>query len=222
VARGLAYAHARTDADGNSMNIVHCDVCPHNILINTEGVPKLTDFGIARANVRKQDEGVSGKLPFVSPEQVDVERELDFRSDIFSLGVVLFYLLTNDFPRNLKQTIKEIVKDIKENNIRWELLPAEVDDDLKALIQKMMAQNPDDRFQDTSEMARALEYYIYKDGYGPTIVTLAEYMKNIMPGQFEGTNTITTSSIPDMDKTQITIKDEILGKSYEIDKTLKM
>ncbi len=223
IARGLAYAHARTDADGNSMNIVHCDVCPHNILINTEGVPKLTDFGIAKANVRKRDEtGVSGKLPFVSPEQVDVEYELDFRSDIYSLGVVLFYLLTNNFARNISQTVKEIVNDIKANNIRWELLPSDVDDDLKALLQKMMALDPEERFQDTSEMARALEYYIYKDGYGPTIVTLAEYMKSIMPGQFEGTGKISTGSIPKMEKTQVTIKDDLIDKTIPLDKTIKI
>jgi serine/threonine protein kinase len=215
IARGLAYAHARKDKNGESMNIVHCDVCSHNILINTEGVPKLTDFGIARANVRNQDKnGISGKLPFVSPEQVKPDCFLDFRSDIYSLGVVLFFMLTGEFPRGLSQSLKDIVGDIKNNNIRWNMLPEDIDDELKGLLQTMMALEPDDRFQDTAELARALEYYIYKDGYGPTIVTLSEYMKDFLPGEFSENSIVT-----DMFSTDVKLTDTFLGKTLKMDAT---
>ena len=75
---------------------VHRDICPHNVLINTEGQPKITDFGIALAANRAttlDDGAVCGKGPYMSPEQAAV-REVDFRTDIFALGTVLFQLLS--------------------------------------------------------------------------------------------------------------------------------
>ncbi|MDD3118230.1 MAG: serine/threonine-protein kinase [Victivallales bacterium] len=186
VARGLAYAHTRRDRNGEPMNIVHCDVCPHNIMLNTEGVPKLTDFGIAKANIRKEKRsGLSGKLPFISPEQAEVGAAIDFRSDIYSLGIVLFYLLSGKFPRHVDLPLREMIDEIRGNQLNWSLLPEDLDADLLALLRRMLAQRPEDRFADTSELARSLEYHIYKDGYGPTIVSLAAYMKELLPGIFQ-------------------------------------
>lgn len=194
IARGLAYAHTRMDAEGKPMNIVHCDVCPHNILINCEGVPKLTDFGIARASVRKLDRGISGKLPFVSPEQTHTETVLDFRSDIYSLGVVLFFMLAGKLPRAIDKPMREMVADIRGNCIDWSLLPTEVDGDLRSILQRMMALSVNDRFQSTADLARELEYYIYKDGYGPTIVTLSNYMRKVLPGLFDNESGVSSQS----------------------------
>ena len=219
IARGLAYAHTRVDADDKPMNIVHCDVCPHNILLNTEGVPKLTDFGIARASVRKLDRGIAGKLPFVSPEQIEIGRNLDFHSDIYSLGVVLFFMLSGKLPRPTDKAMKDLVPLIRENQINWELLPGNIDADLRRLLEKMLAKDPTDRFASTSDLARELEYYIYKDGYGPTIVTLATYMKKTLPGLF---GTSSGSS----DENGKTIVDLDHGNSktspLEIDKTVRI
>lgn len=220
VARGLSYAHARKTPEGESMNIVHCDVCTHNILVNTEGVPKLTDFGIARANSRKREgTGISGKLPFVSPEQISYDMQIDFRSDIFSLGVVLFFMISGELPRRIDQTMRELVDDVRGNHILWDLLPGDVDDDLRSLLAKMMAKKPGDRYNDTAELAHDLEYYIYKNGYGPTIVTLSEYMKKTLPGVFcrddDGSETKTisvpnskTAPLP-MDKTVVMDRSEL-------------
>ena len=186
VARGLAYAHTRRDRNGESMNIVHCDVCLHNIMLNTEGVPKLTDFGIAKANIRKEERsGMSGKLPFISPEQAGVGTPIEFYSDIYSLGVVLFYLLSGKFPRRVDLPLREMIDAIRQNELDWSLLPEDLDEDLKTLLRRMLALRPEERFSDTSELARSLEYYIYKDGYGPTIVTLSTYMKEMLPGIFQ-------------------------------------
>ncbi len=183
IARGLAYAHSRHDLNGEPLNIVHCDVCPHNILINTEGLPKLTDFGIARAKNVSGDASLSGKLPFMSPEQAN-KRAVDFRSDIYSLGVVLFYLLCGRNPRNINGSLREILEQAKSNYINWDCLPESLDDEILTVLRMMMATDPADRYQNTSVLARDLEYYIYKDGYGPTIVTLAEYMAQQMPALF--------------------------------------
>lgn len=184
IARGLAYAHSRVDAKGEPLNIVHCDVCPHNILITTEGLPKLTDFGIAKAANHLDDGTVSGKLPYMSPEQASAE-DVDFRSDIYSLGIVLFYLLAGKQPRDIDADFNIILKQAAENKLHWEYLPEHIDPELLGILKKMLEKNPQDRYQSTQELARSLEYHIYKNGYGPTIVTLAEYMKKNFPYLYE-------------------------------------
>lgn len=191
IARGLAYAHSRKASDTDKpLNIVHCDVCPHNILINTEGLPKITDFGIAKAaTIINNQTGISGKLPFMSPEQAEM-KELDFRSDIYSLGCVLFNMLAGNTSRNLNTDIDHIIKQARNNLICWDRLPQDIDQDLFDIVNKMLQKDRDQRYQSTDELAKCLEYYIYKDGYGPTIVTLAEYMREQMPGLFETTDHI--------------------------------
>src|SRR3954466_15033898 len=95
VARGLSYAHAKTDKDGKPLGIVHRDVSLKNIMVAFEGDVKLTDFGIAKGRGFLQDnegEVVAGKADFMSPEQADF-KVTDKRSDLFSTGVVLAHLL---------------------------------------------------------------------------------------------------------------------------------
>lgn len=184
VARGLAYAHSRRGPDGKPLGIVHCDVCPHNILINTEGVPKITDFGIARVASQKAAEArVSGKLAFMAPEQARLE-PVDFRADIYALGIVLFYMVSGRMARNVGLQPTEQLAQARENRIDWSLLPENLPEEIVAMLHRMLESDPLKRYDDTSVLARDLEYFIYKDGYGPTIVTLADYMRKLMPGRF--------------------------------------
>ncbi len=180
VARGLAYAHARKDHEGNPLNIVHCDVCPHNVLFTTEGVPKLADFGIAKAATMAKSEAIAGKLPYMSPEQAN-KGAIDFRSDIYSLGVVLFNLLSGNLTRNVFLPLKELLAQVKTGYVAWEKLPKDLDPELRGMLEKMLAPDPADRYSSTDKLGRDLEYHIYKDGYGPTIVALAEYIRKLMP-----------------------------------------
>ena len=205
-ARALAYAHSRCDADGRALNIIHCDICPHNILINKEGVPKLTDFGIARAATVKNSNTVSGKLAFMSPEQCVSPHRLTAASDIYSLGVVLFYMLSNHYTRDVHADKNHIIEQIKSNYVNYDALPDDLPDDLLAILKRMLATDPADRYNSSADLARILEYYIYKDGYGPTIVSLAEYMREIMPGRFlTGNKNITETQVlspAELDRTE--------------------
>ncbi|HVP61308.1 MAG TPA: protein kinase [Myxococcaceae bacterium] len=93
VARGLAYAH-RLSENGQSLNLVHRDVTPHNVLLSFDGAVKLTDFGIAKAGSRATTSGMlKGKFAYMSPEQARGDA-VDARTDVFALGVTLWELLT--------------------------------------------------------------------------------------------------------------------------------
>lgn len=181
IARGLAYAHGRRDHDGKAMNIVHCDVCPHNILITLEGLPKLTDFGIAKARNMSGNDQVAGKLAFMSPEQARGET-LDFRSDIYSLGIVLFCLLSGMPTRKTRVGASDILQQAKDGFVAWERLPVDIEDGLADIVCRMLAAEPGGRYDSTDKLATDLEYHIYKYGYGPTIVSLSDYMRREMPG----------------------------------------
>ncbi len=183
IARGLAYAHSRTDSAGHPLNIVHCDICPDNVLITNEGLTKITDFGIAKMRDSNNNKALTeGKPLFMSPEQARGEI-LTQQSDIYSLGIVLFLLtsgmLTREFDKEKNQIL---LYRAGAGDVNWNKLPDDIDPALKQILIKMLAGEPEDRYSSSAELAAALEYHIYKDGYGPTIVTLAEYMQIEMPG----------------------------------------
>jgi serine/threonine protein kinase len=184
VARALAYAHSRHGSDGKPLNIIHCDVCSYNILISREGVVKLTDFGVARAVTVREPIAFSGKLPFMSPEQVN-KAALDFHSDIYSLGIVLFYMLSGGrVCRHLNVKPHEIVSQAQKNYIDWSLLPGDLDKTLLGILNRMLATKPEDRYRCTTKVVKKLEQYISRSGYSVSALNLAKYMRRQMPACF--------------------------------------
>jgi serine/threonine protein kinase len=173
IARGLAYAHKKQDALGHPLHIVHRDVCPANILITKEGLPKLADFGIARVAGSVLKEFSGGKRLYMPPEQARGE-PVDFRADQFTLGAVLFEMLS--FKK-----IREIAANAVDQKIPFELLPEKMSDEARHILEKMLAENPAERYEDTDLLAQTLEYHIYKGGYGPTIKTLELYLRKHFP-----------------------------------------
>jgi eukaryotic-like serine/threonine-protein kinase len=181
VARGLAYAHAKTDKDGKPLGIVHRDVSFKNIMIAIEGDVKLTDFGIAKARGFLQDnegEVVAGKADYMSPEQADF-KITDKRSDLFSAGVVLAHLLlgynifkapTADESR--QRIMRQAIPDFRE-------LDKRIDERLNEILHRALSRDLDKRYPNADELLYDLEHYIYHSGYGPTNETLGKFIREL-------------------------------------------
>jgi serine/threonine-protein kinase len=185
VCRGLEYAHNKRGRDGQNLGIVHRDVSPKNIMINYEGVVKLTDFGIAKARVvMEQQEGevLMGKVEYMSPEQARYE-PTDRRSDLFSLGIVMYELLTGYHIFELED-IYQTLENVKLKRVPHprEFRP-ELPDMLCEILMRSLERDLSRRYQTAGEMGVALEYYMYHKGYGPTIVTLGNYLKKFLLGE---------------------------------------
>ncbi|MCK6519759.1 serine/threonine protein kinase, partial [Myxococcota bacterium] len=149
-ARGLDYAHKKKDPEGNDLSIVHRDVSPSNVLLSYEGAVKIADFGIAKAQGTTFDtkEGVlKGKFEYMSPEQA-WGRPIDRRSDVFSLGTVLWEMLTGH--RLFKgASDMDTLERIRSAAVRppRELRP-DLPEALEAAVLRALSPDPDDRYPD--------------------------------------------------------------------------
>lgn len=140
-------------------NIVHCDIKPHNILITKEGRVKVTDFGIARAvnsATLVQTETVIGTAHYFSPEQARGET-INARSDLYSLGVVLYEMLTGQVPFRGDSPISVALKHINEDPLPPSQLNEKLPKRIDKLVMRTMVKDPNRRFVDASEMLRALQ-----------------------------------------------------------------
>jgi serine/threonine-protein kinase len=187
VARGLAYAHAKSDKDGRPLGIVHRDVSFKNVMIAFEGDVKLTDFGIAKAKGFLQDnegEVVAGKADYMSPEQADFQIT-DRRSDIFSVGVVLAQMVLgkNIFKGTTPEESRERVLTMPIPDFRP--LDKRIDDRLNEILRRALDRNIDARYPNADELLYDLEHYIYNKGYGPTNETLGRFIRELF-GQRNG------------------------------------
>lgn len=173
IARALAYAHDW---------IVHKDVTPGNILISTEGVSKLADFGIA-APLSFAAEEFAGKVHYMAPEQLAREK-VDARSDIFSLGVVAYELLTgiNLFKPLTRGSWDENVRWVRDAQSRPIVPPHEVARDvpekLSSIVMRMLEYDVGKRWQRMIEVLMELEKrHLYAHGFGPTNNSLSSYLR---------------------------------------------
>ncbi|MBM4375999.1 MAG: protein kinase [Deltaproteobacteria bacterium] len=155
VAKGLHYAHERRDEGGFPLAIVHRDVSPQNILLSYGGVVKIADFGIATANLFREEQGVlKGKTAYMSPEQARGEK-VDRRSDIYALGVVLHELLHARSPYG--QLKDEALADaVRLGAVVAPPADEAVPDELAAIAARAMARAPEDRFATARELAAAV------------------------------------------------------------------
>ena len=162
VCKGLDYAHSRRDAQGNPLGIVHRDMSPQNILVSFEGEVKIVDFGIAKAalNISQTNVGtLKGKVTYMSPEQA-VGKSLDYHTDLFSCGIVLYELLTG--KRLFRgETQLEVLKKIRSSPITEATLDDSLSPQLKAILARALAYNPRDRYQNAGDMQVDLIRLLY-------------------------------------------------------------
>ncbi|HTS03452.1 MAG TPA: protein kinase, partial [Thermoanaerobaculia bacterium] len=182
IANALDYAHRRPAADGTELNLVHRDVSPQNILISYEGDIKLCDFGIAKAASKVSTTisgALKGKLQYMSPEQAWGKR-VDRRSDIFSLGAVLHEMLTGSplFEGDTDMSILERVRegDIEAPSARGVDVSKRVDQ----IVLKALAKNPQDRYQNASEMEKDLHAVLYAFQPSPGPADVAIYVHRLL------------------------------------------
>ncbi|HEY1547236.1 MAG TPA: serine/threonine-protein kinase [Kofleriaceae bacterium] len=176
-AGGLHYAHERM-ANGKPLNMVHRDISPQNLVIGWEGVVKIVDFGIARAEVRdtKTKAGtIKGKFAYMSPEQC-VATNVDRRTDVFALGVIAHELLTGRrlFKRNSPYETYQAVLDCQvapPSSLNIEIDPA-----LDPIIMKAVAKDKDERYPNAEAFNDALLAYLHQHGKSAAAGEIAQFL----------------------------------------------
>lgn len=163
VAAGLDHAHRCIDgATGKPLNITHRDMSPQNIMINYEGEVKIIDFGIAKAETQIEATRagtLKGKFGYMSPEQAEGQT-VDLRTDIFSLGIVLWELLANDrlFAGSNEAAILRKIRDCNIPNIRK--INPNVSPDLEKIVVKALAKDRNIRYQSAAQVHRDLNRFL--------------------------------------------------------------
>ncbi len=179
--KGLDYAHRRVDSNERSLGIVHRDVSPGNVLISLEGEVKVADFGIAKSALRsRQTIGgrVKGKLPYIAPEQLR-EAGVDRRTDIYSLGAVMYEALTDRWLVDANDT-ETAIRDILEGRFaRPREINSEIPEALEAIVLRALSLDPSARYATAPAMRQELERYAFSGGYLLSSADLADFLEAI-------------------------------------------
>jgi beta-lactam-binding protein with PASTA domain/predicted Ser/Thr protein kinase len=159
ILKAARFAHRR--------GVVHRDIKPHNVIVDDEGRAKVTDFGIARAGASDMTEtgSIMGTAQYLSPEQAQ-GHPVDARSDLYSIGVVLYELLTGRVPFDGESPVTIALRHVSEDPVPPSQLNPAVPPALDAVVLRAMAKDPAHRFQDADAFAAALQHAMTGDGTG--------------------------------------------------------
>ncbi len=185
IARGLSYAHELADENGTRLGIVHRDVSPQNVLISRMGEVKIIDFGVAKVAARIQQTMagiIKGKYAYMSPEQASAE-PVDPRSDVFSLGVCMWELVTGKplFRALGSNSPFAVLRAVREDPIAKAHNTAQgLSPELSAIIHKALERDKTARFQSMAELANELESWLRKTAPGYDARRLADDVRKIV------------------------------------------
>jgi eukaryotic-like serine/threonine-protein kinase len=158
VCRALAYAHAKS-RDGKPLGIVHRDISPNNVLISDQAEVKLTDFGIAKAQRKREQTAagvIKGKVAYMSPEQ-GLGTSVDRRSDIFSVGSMLYRMVTEKLPFDAADDMESLLRVQKADFPPPEKVKPTVGPAVSGIIMRAMRLAPSARYQTADEMLADVE-----------------------------------------------------------------
>jgi serine/threonine-protein kinase len=163
VCDALTYAHALVCSDGRPANLVHRDISPENIMIGFDGVVKVLDFGIAHVSFASRTSGVSslkGKAAYMSPEQIRQPSRLGPPADIYSLGVVLYELLSGHRPFQQPNEVAMIHSILEESPEPLHARMPNLPEPLTAVVMRCLDKSAADRYPVASELRAALDAVI--------------------------------------------------------------
>lgn len=153
--------------------VIHRDLKPDNILVSTNGAPKLLDFGLAKVLEKSEeysdhyqtiDGTIAGTPAYMAPEQAAGDiKNIDTRSDIYSLGMILYHLLTNHFPYEISGHVTTVLRRIiEEEPLRPRKFNAKLDSEMELLLLKCISKKPHDRYLSVHELSQDIEFYLDK------------------------------------------------------------
>ncbi|MDI1480631.1 protein kinase [Polyangium sp. y55x31] len=183
ICAGLHAAHELRDDNGALVDLVHRDISPGNILISTSGFAKIADFGVAKSRGRlyvTRTEGlVKGKTPYLSPEQLG-GLPLDRRSDLFSLGVLLYVMVTGLHPFRGETEFKTVENIALKDPIPPRELVPSIHADFEKVILKALEKDRTKRYSTAAEMQRALDQVSSQVGSPITDEDVADFVRKVI------------------------------------------
>ncbi|HMG52412.1 MAG TPA: protein kinase, partial [Kofleriaceae bacterium] len=183
---GLHHAHEKASPDGKPLGVVHRDVSPTNVLVSYDGAVKLVDFGIARAGgTSVSTTGLKGKIAYMSPEQCRGKVPLDRRSDVFSIGTILYELTTGRRPfvdETEYGVLQQIVNRDADppSSVAPGYPPA-----LEAIVMRALSRDVERRFSTALELQNQLEDFAHDNRLRVSPLVLARLMSTLFPARLE-------------------------------------
>lgn len=187
--RGLDYAHSLADNFGNNIGVIHRDISPPNILVSYNGEPKILDFGIAKAvsfaQSRVTRSGVlKGKFSYMSPEQARGE-DLNPQSDVFSLGIVFWELLTSQSLFYSKDELETLERVRKANVKAPSKIRKSVSKELDKIVLRALDPKLKKRFSSCQEFAEAISQFINKNYSHTDHRDVAKFVRLLFATEFQ-------------------------------------
>jgi len=181
ICSGIDYAHTLKDFQGKPLNIIHRDISPQNIFVTYEGEIKIVDFGIAKAASQStitQFGMIKGKVAYMSPEQAS-GRPIDHRSDIFSIGILLYEMVTGKRMFTGTDTLQILAKVSRAEFEPPEVAHSGLPPKIYQVLNKALMKEPEERYQSCGEMLADLEECMFQLSLRPTARRLSQYMKEL-------------------------------------------